>query len=89
MFFFKYSICMSILQEKLVDTNGAGDAFVGGFLAALAKGKDMEVLWRNWLDIGELWFVGGGILEFLVLVGVSWSCDFGWVLWICKFDVTN
>ena len=30
-------------QEKLVDTNGAGDAFVGGFLAALSKGKDMEV----------------------------------------------
>ena len=29
-------------QEKLVDTNGAGDAFVGGFLAALAKGKDIE-----------------------------------------------
>ena len=26
-----------------MDTNGAGDAFVGGFLAALAKGKDMEV----------------------------------------------
>lgn len=25
-----------------MDTNGAGDAFVGGFLAALAKGKDME-----------------------------------------------
>ena len=61
---------MSILQEKLVDTNGAGDAFVGGFLAALAKGKDMEVLWRNWLDVCGL------------LVGVSWSCDFGWVLWI-------
>ena len=33
-------------QEKLVDTNGAGDAFVGGFLAALSKGKDMEVLRR-------------------------------------------
>lgn len=31
------------VEEKLVDTNGAGDAFVGGFLAALAKGKDMEV----------------------------------------------
>ena len=27
-----------------MDTNGAGDAFVGGFLAALSKGKDMEVL---------------------------------------------
>lgn len=28
--------------EKLVDTNGAGDAYVGGFLAALSKGKDIE-----------------------------------------------
>merc|ERR1712146_389578 len=25
-------------KEKLVDTNGAGDAYVGGFLAALSKG---------------------------------------------------
>merc|ERR1719163_1293742 len=29
-------------KEKLVDTNGAGDAFVGGFLAYLAKGGDMS-----------------------------------------------
>merc|ERR1711890_170547 len=29
-------------KEKLVDTNGAGDAYVGGFLAALVKGKDIE-----------------------------------------------
>ncbi|CAE8581753.1 unnamed protein product [Polarella glacialis] len=28
-------------KEQLVDTNGAGDAFVGGFLAALIKGKDV------------------------------------------------
>lgn len=28
--------------ELLVDTNGAGDAFVGGFLAGLAKGLSME-----------------------------------------------
>ena len=27
--------------EKLVDTNGAGDAFVGGFLSQLIQGKDM------------------------------------------------
>jgi adenosine kinase len=28
-------------KSKIVDTNGAGDAYVGGFLAALAKGKDI------------------------------------------------
>jgi len=28
-------------KEKLVDTNGAGDSFVGGFLAYLAKGVDL------------------------------------------------
>lgn len=27
-------------KEKLVDTNGAGDAFVGGFLSQLLLGKD-------------------------------------------------
>merc|ERR1712187_208884 len=29
-------------QDKLVDTNGAGDAYVGGFLAALSKGLSIE-----------------------------------------------
>jgi len=29
-------------KSKIVDTNGAGDAYVGGFLAALAKGKDIK-----------------------------------------------
>lgn len=29
-------------KEQLVDTNGAGDAFVGGFLAELIEGKGME-----------------------------------------------
>jgi len=36
----KYPV-VALPKEKLVDTNGAGDAFVGGFLAALAKGKDI------------------------------------------------
>lgn len=30
-----------IPKEKLVDTNGAGDSYVGGFLAALTKGKSI------------------------------------------------
>lgn len=31
-----------VAAEKIVDTNSAGDAFVGGFLAALSKGHDVE-----------------------------------------------
>lgn len=36
--------------ESIVDTNGAGDAFVGGFLAAVSKGKTLETAARvgNW-----------------------------------------
>ncbi|CAL5229682.1 g13050 [Coccomyxa viridis] len=30
-----------VAKEKLVDTNGAGDAFVGGFLSQLVAGKDL------------------------------------------------
>ena len=29
------------MPEKLVDTNGAGDAFVGGFLAQLVQGESI------------------------------------------------
>ena len=32
----------ALAKEKLVDTNGAGDAFVGGFLSQLVEGKDLE-----------------------------------------------
>jgi len=31
-----------LAKELLVDTNGAGDAFVGGFLSQLVQGKDIE-----------------------------------------------
>lgn len=31
-----------IKEEDIVDTNGAGDAFVGGFLSQLAQGKPMD-----------------------------------------------
>ena len=30
-----------LTSDKIVDTNGAGDAFVGGFMAQLALGKDL------------------------------------------------
>merc|ERR1712228_957961 len=36
----KYPV-IKLDADKIVDTNGAGDAFVGGFLAALSKGKDV------------------------------------------------
>lgn len=29
-------------KEKIVDTNGAGDAFVGGFVSMLIKGRSLE-----------------------------------------------
>jgi adenosine kinase len=33
---------IALAPEKLVDTNGAGDAFVGGFLSQLVAGKGIE-----------------------------------------------
>lgn len=32
----------SIPQEKILDTNGAGDSFVGGFLSQYIQGKDLD-----------------------------------------------
>ncbi|MDG6100215.1 carbohydrate kinase family protein, partial [Alteromonas sp. ZYF713] len=29
-------------KEEIVDTNGAGDAFVGGFLSQFIQGKGVE-----------------------------------------------
>jgi len=39
-----------IPKEEIVDTNGAGDAFVGGFLAQQVLGKNLETMVRcgNW-----------------------------------------
>ena len=33
---------ITLPKEKLVDTNGAGDAFVGGFLSQLVAGKGLS-----------------------------------------------
>jgi adenosine kinase len=31
-----------LARDKIIDTNGAGDMFAGGFLGALALGKDLD-----------------------------------------------
>jgi adenosine kinase len=33
---------LRVREEDIVDTNGAGDAFVGGFLSQIAKGRDLD-----------------------------------------------
>lgn len=49
---------MSLTAPWQVDTNGAGDAFVGGFLSQLVKGESMErcmdaARWAAHLIIGR------------------------------------
>jgi sugar/nucleoside kinase (ribokinase family) len=45
---------------RIVDTNGAGDAFVGGFLAALAKKHSLQGCCQA---VGALSFGGPGGVE--------------------------
>lgn len=33
---------LAISNDEILDTNGAGDAFAGGFLGALAAGKSID-----------------------------------------------
>ena len=39
-----FSCLKQIAKEQLVDTNGAGDAFVGGFLSQIVLGKVRNLL---------------------------------------------
>jgi len=45
-------------KSKIVDTNGAGDAFAGGFMAGLAQGKPLDTC----IDIGQ-WLASLSIQE--------------------------
>ena len=45
-------------KSKIVDTNGAGDAFAGGFVAGLAQGKPLETC----VDMGQ-WLAALSIQE--------------------------
>jgi len=47
-----------IAKEEIVDTNGAGDAFAGGFLAGLVKGEKLETC----VDMGQ-WLAAQGLRE--------------------------
>lgn len=49
----------AIGKDKINDTNGAGDAFAGGFVAGIVQGKDLETSvdmgqWLAKLSIQEL-----------------------------------
>lgn len=45
-----HTVPVHVLAEKdIVDTNGAGDAFAGGFLAGLVEGKDLDTC----VDMGQ------------------------------------
>ncbi|KAI8628695.1 adenosine kinase [Xylariaceae sp. FL1651] len=48
----------AIAAEKINDTNGAGDAFAGGFVAGLVQGKDLDVA----VDMGQ-WLAALSIQE--------------------------
>ncbi|XP_076458378.1 uncharacterized protein LOC143292087 isoform X2 [Babylonia areolata] len=41
-------------KEKIVDTNGAGDGFVGGFLSQLVQGKSLEECVRCGMYVGNV-----------------------------------
>ncbi|CAG8734936.1 11975_t:CDS:2, partial [Acaulospora colombiana] len=34
-------------DDEIVDTNGAGDAFAGGFMGGLVLGKSLEECWAS------------------------------------------
>lgn len=53
-------------KSKIVDTNGAGDAFAGGFVAGLAQGKPLETC----IDMGQ-WLAALSIQE----IGPSYPKD--------------
>jgi adenosine kinase len=48
----------AIASEKINDTNGAGDAFAGGFVAGLVEGKDIDTS----VDMGQ-WLAALSIQE--------------------------
>ncbi|KAK9804946.1 hypothetical protein WJX73_001708 [Symbiochloris irregularis] len=62
-----------LAKEKLVDTNGAGDAFVGGFLSQLVAGKDIPECVRAGAYAAHIVIQQSGCTFPAVPEGFSWS----------------
>ncbi len=43
-----------LAHDKIIDTNGAGDMFAGGFLGALALGKSLDVCVETGHKMGQM-----------------------------------
>ena len=41
------------LENNVVDTTGAGDAFAAGLLADLQKGEDLDEACRTWMHLAS------------------------------------
>merc|ERR1712241_610447 len=59
---------IALPKEKLVDTNGAGDSYVGGFLAGVAKGLPVEACCKAQLPVVSS--ISGSCLESLTFPAV-------------------
>lgn len=38
----EYYPVIKVQEDKIIDTNGAGDSFVGGFLSAMSEGGSIQ-----------------------------------------------
>lgn len=53
----------SAYRVRAVDTTGAGDAFTGGLVAALARGQNMEAAIDQGCRAGSICVTRGGVLD--------------------------
>jgi adenosine kinase len=80
----KYFPVEALSDEEIVDTNGAGDAFAGGFLAALVSGKELDECIETGhklarMCIGQVgWSSELAFLESSVLLTIQIGAQYQW-----------
>jgi adenosine kinase len=80
----KYFPVEALSDEEIVDTNGAGDAFAGGFLAALVSGKELDECIETGhqlarMCIGQVgWSFELAFLESSVLLTIQIGAQYQW-----------